>query len=129
MPEPPTRSAAIRILWVSAGIWALILGGIGVFLPLLPTTPFIILAAFCFGKGSKRLRNWLVTHRTFGPLITDWEMHGAIPRYAKILACTLMAATFLGSLLAGLAPMLLMIQAVFMGSAALYVLTRPSGPS
>lgn len=115
-----------RPLWAIAGLISLGLGILGVALPVLPTTPFVLLAAFCFGKGAPRLRAWLDGTATFGPAIADWEMRGAIPTKAKVLACSLMAVTFGGSLWAGLPMGLLLIQAICMGGAALYVLSRPS---
>ena len=116
-----------RVLWQSLGFMALALGGVGAILPILPTTPFMILAAFAFGKSSPRLRAWLEAHRLFGPAIRDWEAHGAIhPRY-KITACAVMALVFLGSVVAGLRPAILLIQGFCMGAAALFVVTRPGG--
>src|SRR5688572_4601441 len=56
---------------------------LGVFLPLLPTTPFLLLAVFCFSRGSPRLHSWLLQHRTFGPLINDWREHRRIHPQAK----------------------------------------------
>lgn len=115
-------------MWTLGGGIALLLGAVGVFLPLLPTTPFVILAAFLFGKGSPRLRQWLAGHRHFGPGIADWETHGAIARRYKVLACTMMAATFAASAFAGLAPWILAVQAACMIPAAIFVVTRPDGP-
>lgn len=115
------------MLWVAFGFAALAVGAIGAILPVLPTTPFVILAAFAFGKGSPRLRRWLVNHRLFGPAIREWESEGAIRRPYKYLACALMALAFAGSALAGLAPIVLAIQALCMIPAAIYVLTRPAG--
>lgn len=118
-----------RLLWTVAGYAALALGGIGVLLPLLPTTPFVILAAFAFGKSSPRVRAWLVRHRTFGPTIRAWETHGAISRRHKVTACAVMGLLLLASVLAGVRPVILLVQAVCMGAAALFVLTRPNaGP-
>jgi len=62
------------------------LGVVGAFLPILPTTPFIILAAACFARSSPRLEAWLLSHRVFGPLLRDWRERGAIPRHAKLAA-------------------------------------------
>lgn len=122
------RSTHANLLWVVAGWLALGVGAVGALLPVLPTTPFVIVAAFAFGKGSPRLRQWLVDHHLFGQAILDWEAHGAIARPYKFLACALMAATFTISALAGLASYILAIQAACMIPAAIYVLTRPSGP-
>ena len=125
---PTQRLRRASMLWVSFGFAALAVGAIGVILPVLPTTPFVIVAAFAFGKGSPRLRRWLVSHRLFGPAIREWEAQGAIRRPYKYLACGLMALTFAGSALAGLAPIVLALQALCMIPAALYILTRPGGP-
>jgi len=130
MSAPPSRQTgnpARRLIWTIAGCIALLLGFIGVVLPVLPTTPFIILAAFCFSKGSPRLRSWLVNHATFGPLIADWEAHGAIPRPIKRLACTVMALAFAASIFAGFGATVLIIQAICLTGAATYVWTRPDG--
>lgn len=70
----------------------LALGIVGVVLPGLPTTPFILLAAWGAGRGSKRLHDWLHAHRTFGPMIRDWEANGAVSRRAKWAATITMVA-------------------------------------
>jgi len=121
----PHEAARIRPVWAGAGLLALALGIIGIFLPVLPTTPLIILAAFCFGRGSPRLRLWITGHRTFGPVIEDWETTGAIPRRVKFWACTVMALTFAASWVAGAPAWVLWAQAIGMGAGAVYVLTRP----
>ena len=71
---------------------ALATGIIGIFLPLLPTTPFVLLAAFCFARGSPRWEAWLLAHPRWGPMVRDWRDHRAIPWRAKLLAWTMMAA-------------------------------------
>ncbi len=115
-----------RIVWCTLGWVALGLGLVGVLLPVMPTTPFILLAAYAFGRGSPVMRQRLERHQHFGPIIRDWEERGAIRRRHKALACLLMGASFLGALLLGIAPRLLLLQGSVMGAAALYVLTRPS---
>jgi uncharacterized membrane protein YbaN (DUF454 family) len=117
-----------RLFWTALGLVALGLGIAGVALPLLPSTPFVLLAAFAFGKGSPRLRRWIEAHPRFGPPVRDWEAHGAIARPLKRLAVVVMAATFLIGLVAGLPPLVLVIQAVCLTGAGAYVLTRPDGP-
>ncbi len=115
-----------NLLWTLAGLASLGVGIVGIVLPLLPTTPLVLLSAFCFGKGSPRLQAWIHDHRHFGPMITDWRETGAIPTRGKWLAVVAMAATFGISLALGLAPWLLAVQALCLGGAATFVLTRPS---
>lgn len=122
---PSASFSGTRAAWVVAGFTSLGLGILGIFLPLLPTTPLVILAAFCFGKGSPRLHAWMLSHRRFGPMISDWEETGAIPRKVKRFSCLFMAATFCVSAAMGLPWHLLAMQAGLMGIGAAYILTRP----
>jgi len=69
---------------------ALATGVVGIVLPLLPTTPFVLLAAFCFARGSERYEHWLLTHPRFGPMVQDWRAHRAVPLRAKQLAWAMM---------------------------------------
>lgn len=124
-PEQPVPQVRLRPLWTLAGILSLALGIIGIALPVLPTTPFVLLAALCFGKGSPRLRAWLLSHRRFGPMITDWETTGAIPRRVKLWACAMMALGFAFCAAIGVPGRVLIAQALLMGIGAAYVLTRP----
>ena len=66
---------------------------IGIFLPLLPATPLVILAAFCFSKGSKRLHSWLCAQPVFGPILCDWQAHHVIRFQVKCLASAMRALT------------------------------------
>jgi uncharacterized membrane protein YbaN (DUF454 family) len=79
-----------KILFTLAGVLALLLGLIGIVLPGLPTTPFILLAAYCFAKGSQRLHQRLLDHPWCGALIRDWEQHRSLPLRLKYLAIGLM---------------------------------------
>ena len=117
-----------RLLWQAAGLTALGLGIVGIWLPLLPTTPFLLLAAYCFSRSSERLHTWLVTHRQFGPLIENWNQHGAISRRAKWLSAISMLAVFGLSLAFGASRLVLVIQAIVLGCAATFVLSRPLPP-
>lgn len=107
--------------WTSVG-----LGLLGIALPLLPTTPFILLAAGLFTRGSPRARSWIMDHARFGPLVRDWEDRGAIPPRAKAAAGVAMALVLAVSLIVGAPLWLLAVQAVCLGGAAAFVLTRPS---
>lgn len=118
----------MRILWAAAGGLALGLGLLGAVLPLLPTTPFLLLAAFCFARSSPRLHHWLITHPRLGPVIVNWQQHGAIPRRAKRMAVLAILVTFGISVALGLRWELLAVQAVVLSVVSLFILTRPDGP-
>ena len=118
----------MRVFWLTIGFLSLGLGIIGILLPVLPTTPFVLLAAFCFAKSSEKFHSMLVNHKTFGPLIKDWDEYGAINRNAKILAVTMMAFVFGVSVYLAIPTYALILQALCLTGAALFILTRPNGP-
>ena len=78
-------------LWITLGLLFLLLGGIGIVLPLLPTTPFVILAAACFARSSPKLHGWLLRSELFGPILRDWERNKCISTRIKTLAISMMA--------------------------------------
>ena len=82
-----------RLPWMAAGALSLLLGVIGIFLPLLPTTPFVLLAAFCFARGSARCEAWLVGPPRFGPMVLQWRATRAVPLRAKQAAWIMMAVS------------------------------------
>lgn len=83
----------IRRVWIGAGILFVGLGTLGIFLPLLPTTPFLLLAAACYARGSKRFYNSLVSNRWFGSYIKNYRERKALPLKIKILSIVLLWAT------------------------------------
>jgi uncharacterized membrane protein YbaN (DUF454 family) len=121
-----TASPRTRFLWQAGGLLSLGLGIIGIPLPLLPTTPFILLAAFCFARSSPQLQRWLETHPRFGPMIVNWREKGAISKRAKIYSVAVMIATPLLSLAIGVPMWALAAQVLCLLGAATFVLTRPS---
>ena len=118
-----------NLAWTIGGLTSLVVGVIGIFLPLLPTTPLVLLSAFCFGKGSPRLQAWLLGHPRFGPMIEDWNSHGAISPKAKRAAVIAMVATLALSLALGLSLVIIIIQALCLTGAAAFILTRPDAPT
>ena len=85
----------MKTLYIVLGSISLGLGSLGIFLPLLPTTPFLLLTAALYFKGSPRLYNWLLNHRHFGPYIRNFRENKAIPLRAKIISLVLMWGTML----------------------------------
>ncbi|WP_323038141.1 YbaN family protein [Pararhodobacter sp.] len=116
----------MRVFWTVSGGFALALGVIGIVVPLLPTTPLLLLAAFCFARSSPLLEMWLIEHPRLGPPIRDWRAEGAISTRGKTLAVVAIAATFGLSVVLRLPGTVLSIQAVTLGLVTLFILTRPS---
>jgi len=87
-------SLSIRILLVVMGTVFVVIGVVGIFLPVLPTTPFMLLAAACYAKSSSRFYNWIMNNRVFGPIIREWRQYRSIPRKAKYTAMVLLVLTF-----------------------------------
>lgn len=103
------------------------LGFVGVFLPLLPTTPFLLLALACFARSSPAIHDWLINHRVLGSYIVDWERDRSIPIGAKITSVVMMSTSFAWLALGTNAPAI----AVWMTGAilicvAVYIITRPT---
>ena len=122
-----TPGSLVRLMWIIGGGLSLMLGAIGIVLPVLPTTPFVILAAFCFANSSPALAERLHRSRVFGPIIADWQATGAIALRYKAMAVVMMAAAFGLSLYLALPTVVLVVQALCLGAAATYVLSRPNG--
>ncbi len=118
----------IRGIWIIAGIGSLALGIIGIALPLLPTTPFLLLAAFCFTRGSDRLSNWLINHHRFGPPIADWQRYGAISAPAKKWALVVIVATPPVTYLAGAPLWAIGFQLLLLIGVCIFIMTRPLPP-
>lgn len=98
-PRKTYDSPVIRTLYLGMGIMALVFAVLGALLPVLPTTPFVLLAAACFARGSPRLHDWLLANRYAGPIIREWEEHRSMPPGIKPWAFALMALSFGASIL------------------------------
>jgi uncharacterized protein len=117
----------MRSVYLVLGLLFIALGFIGAFLPVLPTTPFLILATACFARSSPQLENWLLSHPRFGPSLRAWREHGAIPVKAKLLALAGISTGFLLFWIGSApGPMLMAGVGAFMLVGLVYVLTRPS---
>jgi uncharacterized membrane protein YbaN (DUF454 family) len=117
---------ARRTGFAALGWVMLALGLVGAFVPLMPTTIFLILAAWCFGRSSPRLEAWMLDHPRFGPVLRQWRAHGAVPRRAKLLAAIGMATGYCVFLLTAEPNIWLAIAvACALLGAAAYVLSRP----
>jgi len=86
VPENKPRSRLAKALYGLVGGIALVLGVIGIFLPGLPTTPFVLLAAACFAKASPRVHQWMLQHQLIGPLLRNWEEHRSLTLRTKCVA-------------------------------------------
>lgn len=123
MPNP-----LFRAVWLAFGGVCVALAMAGAVLPLLPTTPFLLLAAFAFARSSPRLHAWLLGHKRFGPLIADWRDHGAISRRTKQVSLAVMAAMPVLSYSLGAPLWTIAVQAVVLSCSAAFILSRPDAP-
>jgi hypothetical protein len=92
------RLVTVRLAFAGLGTLCVALGILGMFLPLLPTTPFLLLAAACYARASGRFYNWLLNHKLFGPTILEWRRHRSIAWRTKLTAIALMALTLTSSI-------------------------------
>ena len=86
-------SLTVRVVFLALGTLFVALGIAGIFLPVLPTTPFMLLAATCYARASTRFYNWLLNNRMFGPTILEWRRYRSIPYRVKWTAIVLMGVT------------------------------------
>lgn len=114
-----------RLLWRALALVFVVLGLIGAFLPVLPTVPFLLAAAWAAGRGWPALEHWLLEHPRYGEYIRQWRQRGAVPRRAKWAATAMMALSS-AVLLATAAPVAVKIGApVLMAAVAIWLWSRP----
>lgn len=114
-----------RSVHAAIGGAAVILAVAGVVLPLLPTTPFLLVAAWAFARSSPRAERWLLDHARFGPLVRDWRERGAVSRSAKRASAGVMAATLAFGWAFDLAVWILAIQAFVFAAVSAFLWSRP----
>ncbi len=120
-----TVSDISRMFWLVIGIVSLGCGIAGTVLPLVPTTPFVLVSVFAFAKSSPRLHAWLINHPKFGPLIQNWQRHGAIDRRTKKIALTVMILTPIITWLVGGSNLVVLVQIAVLSCSAIFIITRP----
>ena len=118
------KTARVLYLCLGAGFFGL--GLLGVLLPVLPTTPFMLLAAWAFARSTQRLHTWLTTHPLFGPPIQRWQAHRVIPPPAKAVAISAMALSMGAAIWKEAPPALLILMGAVMVGGAVFILRCPN---
>ena len=115
------RTILISLGWLCVG-----LGFVGVFVPGIPTTIFLIIALWAFTKSSAKLRQWLLNHKRFGPILKNWQVHKVVPRRAKILMVVLMSLAVILFFYSSQSLILTIGLIIILVSVAIYVISLPS---
>ncbi len=115
-----------RIILISLGWLCVGLGFVGVFVPGIPTTIFLIIALWAFTKSSEKLRHWLLNHKRFGPILNNWQEHKVVPRRAKILMVVLMSLAVILFYYSSQSLILTIGLIIILVSVAIYVMSLPS---
>ena len=118
-----------KLFWLLAGLASIAIAAVGVVLPLLPATPFLLIAAFAFARSSTRLNRWLREHRSFGPMIDDWHRDGSIDYKVKRTSIIVILMTPVITWLFDAPIWVIAGQIVVLSAAATFILTRPSPPN
>lgn len=116
-------------MWAILGWTFVLIGAIGVVLPILPTVPFLLLAAFCFERGSPELHRWLMEHPTFGPPLVSWRRHGVIRPRAKAMSVTCITLSVMYVIFfRTLSPWIKVVTAGTCVCVMIFILSRPNRP-
>jgi|SRR5688572_230402 len=117
----------MKLMYISIGVVAVVLGVIGIALPLLPTTPFLLLAAWAFAKSSPKLEQWLISHPRLGQPIEAWRTRGAIATRIKVIALSTMAISLLYILIFSGLPVVAKVGAgLVLTACAAFIASRPA---
>lgn len=116
----------MRYLYLTLGWLAVITGIVGAFLPVLPTTPFLLVAIWCFSRSSPKLEAWLLNHPKYGAPLRNWRENGTITRRAKISAVAIMSMSYAIVVFAtSLSAFHIIIVGLIMAGPAIFLITRP----
>ncbi|HEY9079615.1 YbaN family protein [Magnetovibrio sp.] len=123
-PPPPTCK---RVLFLGLGWLFFCLGVVGAFLPVMPTTVFMIMALWAFANSSRNLHTWLYTHEKFGPALQQWDRERVIPVHAKLAALGGMLISLIYvTVFSGAPPLAIAAAVAFIAFGAVYVISKPS---
>ena len=124
-PTPPQAATGLRrVMYVALGLFFVGLAVLGAVLPVLPTTPFLLLASFFFVRSSQRLHDWLLRSRLFGPLLRDWNQHRAVRPRVKVVALVMLAVAVTCSAVFGRLAWYLVVMLVALASVGAFVVLR-----
>ena len=121
--KPLVRYLLIGFGWLNVGFAA-----VGVVVPGIPTTIFLLIALWAFSQSSERLRSWLYNHPVFGAFLQNWKQHGVIPRKAKIAAISVMFVSWVILILLSTKWIIWSSAGLIMLCVAAFITTRPSVP-
>lgn len=125
---PGPTPAPIRRAWQGLAVACVGLGGLGAVLPLVPTTPFLLLAAWAASRGSPELHEWLYRHPRYGPVLRDWRDHRALRPRVKRLALLLIAASWLIMMMTVDSNPVRLLATIVILTVAMFLATRPAHP-
>jgi uncharacterized membrane protein YbaN (DUF454 family) len=121
---PTERKGVRRVIFLVLGLFFVALGGLGAALPVLPTTPFLLLASACFVRSSPVLHRWLLRSRLFGPLLRDWQQRRGIRLHVKLTAVTVLFTVVAASVVWGNLPWYLLVALIGLALVGLIVVLR-----
>jgi len=120
---------ALHLTYIVIGWFCTGLGVVGAFLPVMPTTPFLLVALWAFSRSSPRLQRWLMEHPRYGPTLRDWHEYGAIGTSIKAIAVLAMGASFVMVVMMTDNLFAISAHAAVISLTALFILSRPSAKS
>ena len=118
----------MRYVYLAIGVFFVGLGVLGAVLPVLPTTPFLLISLWAFSKSSMRLERWLLEHKRFGPKLVAWRAHRVVPLPAKLAAWGSMTVSLTLMIIAQRSLVAILGAASVMAVGAIYIATKPSKP-
>ncbi|RED52499.1 YbaN family protein [Aestuariispira insulae] len=118
---------SLRLVYLLIGFIAVGLAFVGILLPIMPTVPFLIVALWAFSKSSEKFHNWLYSHKSFGPILRDWDQYRVVPIWGKIWSSAAMAGSLVMMIFLFKVPLwAVSCAAVVMAAIAWYILSKPS---